>query len=266
MGFVTLAISEGRHWGWTGAATIAGFVAGALCAAVFVAQCNRHPAPVLPLQLFRARSFTIASIAGAVYGVASGSILFVNIFFLTQVWHFSPTRAGFSMLPGPIVATFVALFVGRFGTRYGERALAAPGSLVLALGLLLYIARTDATPNFWSEWFVGASLTGVGVMLVFPMLSAAGVRDVDAPSLSVASAAIRGAIQFGQAAGVAIVAAVLGANPTTVSVFHHAWFVLVGCCVVSAIVCLGLQPAPRSRAVGLERDELPGLVVAAEHD
>jgi hypothetical protein len=102
--------------------------------------------------------------------------------------------------------------------------------------------RTDATANYWSEWFVGAALTGVGVMLVFPMLSSAGVHDVESHALSVATAAIRGAIQFGQAAGVAIVAAVLGANPITVSVFHRAWLVLVACCLGSAVVCLGLQP------------------------
>jgi len=78
-------------------------------------------APVLPLGLFRARSFCVASIAGVVYGIASGSILFVNVFFLTQIWHYSPSKAGFSMIPGPVVATFVALFVGRVGSKYGRR-------------------------------------------------------------------------------------------------------------------------------------------------
>jgi len=114
----------------------------------------------------------------------------------------------------------------------------------------LYVWRTDASANFWSEWFVGAALTGVGVMLVFPMLSSAGVRDVESHALSVATAAIRGAIQFGQAAGVAIVAAVLGPNPETVRVFHRAWLVLVVCCLGSAIVCMFLQPQPRVKAAG----------------
>jgi EmrB/QacA subfamily drug resistance transporter len=245
MGLVTLAVSEGRRWGWTSGETIAAFAVGALSMVLFVLQCHRHPAPVLPLRLFRARSFTVASVAGAIYGVASGSILFVNVFFLRQIWQYSASKAGFAMIPGPVVASFVALFAGRVGSRYGERVLAVPGSLILGLGIVLYVWRTDATPNFWGEWFLGAALTGVGVMLVFPMLSAAGVRDVEPNELSVATAAIRGAIQFGQAAGVAIVAAVLGANPTTVAVFHRAWFVLVVCCVASAVVCLGLQPSPR---------------------
>ena len=256
MGLVTLAISEGRRWGWADSKTIAAFAVGAICAVLFVLQCRRHPAPVLPLRLFRARSFTVASIAGVVYGVASGSILFVNVFFLTQIWGYSPSKAGFSMIPGPVVASFVALFVGRVGSKYGERALAVPGSLILGLGIVLYVWRTDATPNFWSEWFVGAALTGVGVMLVFPMLSSAGVRDVEPHALSVATAAIRGSIQFGQAAGVAIVAAVLGANPNSVGVFHHAWLVLVGCCVGSAIVCMGLQPQASTKPAALRRAKL----------
>jgi EmrB/QacA subfamily drug resistance transporter len=250
MGLVTLAISEGRRWGWASTNTVGTFIVGAICTVLFVLQCRRHPAPVLPLGLFRARSFCIASIAGVIYGVASGSILFVNVFFLTQIWHYSPSKAGFSMIPGPVVASFVALFVGRVGSKYGERALAVPGSLILGLGIVLYVWRTDATANYWSEWFVGAALTGVGVMLVFPMLSSAGVRDVEPHALSVATAAIRGAIQFGQAAGVAIVAAVLGSNPITVSVFHHAWLVLVVCCLGSAVVCLGLQPQVHPRPAG----------------
>jgi EmrB/QacA subfamily drug resistance transporter len=246
MGLVTLAISEGRRWGWTSTETFAAFVVGALCMVLFVLQCRRHPAPVLPLWLFRARSFSVASVAGVVYGLASGSILFVNVFFLTQIWHYSPSKAGFAMIPGPVVASFVALFAGRVGSKYGERVLAVPGSLILGVGIVLYVWRTDATPNFWSEWFVGAALTGVGVMLVFPMLSSAGVRDVEPNVLSVATAAIRGSIQFGQAAGVSIVAAVLGSNPSTVGVFHRAWLVLVVCCVASAVLCMGLQPQPRS--------------------
>ncbi|MEO5841936.1 MAG: MFS transporter [Acidimicrobiales bacterium] len=256
MGLVTLAISEGRRWGWADSRTIVAFAVGAMCAVLFVLQCRRHPAPVLPLRLFRARSFTVASIAGVVYGVASGSILFVNVFFLTQIWHYSPSKAGFSMIPGPVVASFVALFVGRVGSKYGERALAVPGSLILGLGIILYVTQTDATPNFWSEWFLGAALTGVGVMLVFPMLSSAGVRDVEPHALSVATAAIRGAIQFGQAAGVSIVAAVLGANPDTVGVFHRAWFVLVACCVGSAIVCMGLQPPVKAKPAALREAKL----------
>jgi hypothetical protein len=136
--------------------------------------------------------------------------------------------------------------------------LAVPGSLILGLGIMMYAWRTDATPDYWSEWFPGAVLTGVGVMLVFPMLSTAGVRGVEAHAFSVATAAIRGAIQFGQAAGVAIVAAVLGSNPNTVDVFHDAWMVLAGCSLASAVVCMGLQPQPAAppaerRASKLER-------------
>src|SRR5205814_3198831 len=116
MGLVTLAISEGLRWGWASTNTVGTFIVGAICTVLFVLQCRRHPAPVLPLGLFRARSFCIASIAGVIYGVASGSILFVNVFFLTQIWHYSPSKAGCSMIPGPVVASFVALFVGRVGS------------------------------------------------------------------------------------------------------------------------------------------------------
>ena len=78
------------------------------------------------------------------------------------------------------------------------------------------------------------------------------------PVRTVATAAIRGAIQFGQAAGVAIVAAVLGPSPDTVAVFHQAWLVLAGCSLASAVVCMGLQPQPAAppaerRASKLER-------------
>ena len=50
------------------------------------------------------------------------------------------------------------------------------------------------------------------------------------------------AIEAAKAAGVEIVAAVLGPSPDTVAVFHQAWLVLAACCLVSAIVCMGLQP------------------------
>lgn len=250
MSLLTLGISEGRIWGWTSAATLLSIAGGLALFGAFIGQCRRSIAPVLPLGLFRSRVYSAATATGLLYGIASGSILFVNVFFLRNVWEYDTFRAGIAMVPGPVVASFTAPFAGRFGTRYGERAVTIPGLLILALGIGLYVLLTGSEPHYWADWFVGASLTGMGVMLVFPMLSGAAVKGVKPEMFSVATGSLRGAVQFGQAAGVALVVAVLGSNPTDAGEFHVAWLLLVACCVLAAVCALGLRP-PRSPNVHL---------------
>ena len=78
-------------------------------------------------------------------------------------------------------------------------------------------------------------------MLVFPMLSGAAVKRVEPRMFSVATGSLRAAVQFGQAAGVAIVVAVLGSNPTRVEEFHAAWWLLVGASFAGALTALALE-------------------------
>ncbi|HUP72968.1 MAG TPA: MFS transporter [Acidimicrobiales bacterium] len=261
MAAVSLAIAEGGHWGWMSVSTLAAFAAGLVAGAWFVLRCQRRPDPVLPMDLFRVRAFSLSTSATVLFGVGTGALLLANVLFLTEVWNYSIVRAGLAMSPSPIVAALAAPLVGRFGARLGERTIGVPGALILASAVLWFRYHVDVEPNYWTDWFPGAVMAGLGINTAFPMLQSAGVRDVGAARFSIANASTRAALQLGTAVGVAVLVAILGDRSNTVSDFRAAWLMIA---IFSVTTALLIAPIPRvSRPTDTLQDP-PGSVLAAQ--
>ncbi len=67
----------------------------------FVLWELRAPAPLLPLRLFRDRSFTIANVVGLVFGFGVFGAIFILIQFMQIVQGLSPLEAGSGRCRGP---------------------------------------------------------------------------------------------------------------------------------------------------------------------
>ena len=106
-------------------------------AAVLVER--RHPEPIIPMDLFRNRTVTLAIVASALVGVAmfGGSVFLAQYFQIAQ--GYSPTKAGLMSLPmifGMMVASTVA---GGLITKYGKwKIYLVVGSVLLPIGLALF--------------------------------------------------------------------------------------------------------------------------------
>ena len=226
MAAVSLAIAEGRNWGWSNTRTVASFAVGFFAGLGFVLRCVRHDDPVLPMTLFRVRAFALSTTATVLFGLATGALLLANVLFLTDHWHYSIVRAGLAMSPSPVVAALAAPLVGRFGARLGERAVGVPGALILAAAGWWFHSRVGLEPHYWADWFPGAVMSGLGINMAFPMLQATGVRDVGPARFSVANASTRAALQLGTAVGIALLVAILGNGSTAIDDFRTAWLLI----------------------------------------
>ena len=206
----SLGVLQSRAWGWADSRTIGALALAAATAVWFWRRSSVHPVPVLPMKLTRIRSFAVANVASVLYGVATGALLFGTVLFLREVWDYDIVRAGLGLLPLAVSSMVTSWFGGRLGNRYGERAVAVPGSFIVAAGLAWFAWRVGAQPEFVREWLPGGTLIGFGMGLTYPMIGAACVRGVDGADLSVASAANRMTLQIGNAIGIALVIAILG--------------------------------------------------------
>jgi EmrB/QacA subfamily drug resistance transporter len=142
---------------------VAGLIAlGLALTAVFVLVESRAKEPIIPLGLFRNRTFTIAMIASflASFGFFS-AIVFLPLWFQV-VQGSSATAAGYQLLPflaGLIISSIAS---GQIVSRTGRYKWATVGSLVLlAAGLVLMTnLRADTpSPQLWA-WML---VTGLGV-------------------------------------------------------------------------------------------------------
>jgi MFS family permease len=165
--------------------------------------------------------------------------------FLTSVWQYSILRAGLSVTPGPLVVAAVSGPAGRIASRIGFRPVLLVGSTVFAAGLAWYALRVGLHPAYLTRWLPATLITGLGIGLTFPVLSAAAVSELHPERFGVGSAVNQTARQVGGALGVAILVVILG-TPRTSAValahFHHLWWYAAAMAAASGLTCLLLRP------------------------
>ncbi len=248
---LVLAISEGPNWGWADARVWGAIGLGVAAGAAFVWRCAHHPEPVLDLQLFRARSFTVANAATLAYAMGFFAMLLGNILFLTSVWDYSILKAGLAVTPGPLVVAMTSGPAGRLAGRIGFRAVIAVGSVIFAGSLVWFAVVVGDQPAYLTEWLPGTVLAGLGIGLTFPVLSVASVSSLPSARFAVGSAVNQTARQVGGALGVAVLVAILGSatSPSGVELerFHHLWAYAAVMAALAGAVSTLLSPLPRLR-------------------
>src|SRR5260370_10613594 len=134
-----LAIVQGQSWGWTSPRILA-LIAGSVALSVgFLYWSSHHPAPVLELGLFRARAFSAANISGTLFFAAFGAMLLSSVLFLTRVWPEDILTAGLQISPGPIAGAAFGVAGRLLSRRFGERNIAAIGSVLFAVSGLWWL-------------------------------------------------------------------------------------------------------------------------------
>jgi EmrB/QacA subfamily drug resistance transporter len=243
---LVLAISEGPTWGWSSGREVLCFVGAAVLGVSFLYRSAHHAAPVLDLTLFSARSFSVANAATLLYAMGFFAMLLGNILFLTSVWHYSILRAGLSVTPGPLVVAVVSGPAGRIANRIGFRPVLLTGTACFAGGLVWYATRMGLEPSYVTRWLPATLITGLGIGLTFPVLSAAAVSSLHPERFAVGSAVNQTARQVGGAFGVALLVVILGAPHTATAAldnFRHLWWYAASMALLSGLACTLLRPA-----------------------
>ncbi|MGZ3697761.1 MAG: MFS transporter [Bdellovibrionota bacterium] len=92
-------------------------------------------APLLDLSLMRNRVFWTANLAGFLIFVSFSAVTVLMPFFLEEVMHFAPHKAGLFMTAIPVTIFIVAPISGRISDKVGSQELSFGGALVGVIGL-----------------------------------------------------------------------------------------------------------------------------------
>jgi EmrB/QacA subfamily drug resistance transporter len=245
---LVLGISQGPTWGWTSSRIIACFAIALVVGTIFLFRSAHHPEPVLDLTLFRTRSFSVANLATFLYAMGFFAMLLGNILFLTSVWHYSILFAGLAVTPGPLVVAVVSGPAGKTAARVGFRRVLLVGFAVFVAGLVWYATRVGLNHSYLLDWLPGTLITGLGIGLTFPVLSAAAVSSLHQERFAVGSAVNQTARQVGGAFGIALLVVIIGTPHGVVdalSHFHDLWWYAAGMAAMSGLACTLIQPVPR---------------------
>jgi EmrB/QacA subfamily drug resistance transporter len=202
------ALTEQPQRGWIDPLVIGGLVAGAVLLTAFVLWERHHSDPMLPLELFRRRNFTVANIETLLVYAGLSSLFFFLTIFLQQVAGWSPLESGLAGLPVTVLLFVLSRFTGRLSARFGPRLFMGAGPLVAAVGVLL-LARVDTDVSYVWDVLPAMVLFGVGLALTVAPLTTTVMSDAHRGDSGIASgvnnAVARVAGLFGIAAvGVAV--------------------------------------------------------------
>jgi MFS family permease len=160
-------------------------VSGALLLAAFVQAEKRSRTPMMPLQLFKSRSFSgINLLTLLLYGALGGTLFFLP-FLLIQAHGYSATAAGAVYLPFTVVLGLLSGWSGGLADRFGTRAPLVIGPIITGLSFALLGIVSGAT-RYWA-FLLPMTMLGFGMAITVAPLTTAVVNAVDERQLGVAS-------------------------------------------------------------------------------
>lgn len=207
------ALIDAPTTGWTAPATL-GLLAVALVSLVaFLVVERRAAAPLVPLSLFRDRSFAAGSVLSVLAFFALNGGLFVISLFWLQIQHVPATAVGVRLLPLGLAMLVGAIASGRLIARIGDRWALVIGSVLVAAGLgLLSLAQLEGG---YPQIGAGLALIGLGLGLLVTATVNATVGNAPVALAGPASGVQQTAGRLGATLGVAVLGAVMAAGTGT---------------------------------------------------
>jgi EmrB/QacA subfamily drug resistance transporter len=200
-GALTYALIEAHSDGWGAPLTLSMFAVAAVALVVFVLVELRVRFPVLDLALFRRPSFSGLMLSALILQGAAFAYLLFESLWMQSVLGYSPVKAGLYILPMCGAAFVTSVLSGRLGP-FSPR-------LSMGIGLALIAAGAGAqaildAQSSANAVVAGLVVSGLGVGLVTPSLSAAALGSVPPERAGMAGGAVNTFRQLGYALGIAV--------------------------------------------------------------
>ena len=229
LGLFILGIGSAAHHAPRGLVLIE-LAAAALLGWVLIRRQADHPAPMLPIDLFRRPLFALST-ATSICSFAVQGLAFVSLpFYFEDILGRSQVETGFFMTPWPLVVAIMAPIAGRLSDRYPVGILGGLGLALLGLGMAL-LAMLPPNPGVidivWRMAICGFGFGFFQAPNIKALMSSAPAGRSGSASGIVATARLTG--QTTGAALAALCFGIAGREGATVALVLGAAFAAVGC-------------------------------------
>ena len=186
---VTYGFLEASDKGFGNAEIIIALAAGTLSLASFILLEWKSIHPMMPLELFKSGTFSGVNVLTLFMYTALNAALFFLPLNLVQVQGYPEEKAGLAILPFAILISAISRFSGIFADKFGARKPLIAGPLLAGLGLFLFSlpGLTTGPSEYWSTFFPGILLLGIGMGIVVAPLTAAVMAAVPSHNTGIAS-------------------------------------------------------------------------------
>ena len=158
-----LSLNEGINLGFTSPIIITGFIIAVICGISFLALEKKVKVPLMQLDMFKNKLFSISIFCGFVSFVAIFCHNIILPFYLQDLMGFSPQKAGMILMVYPLVLMVVAPVSGSLSDKIGSELLTFIGLVVGSIGLFLMATLSDNSRVVVMVGFIVIMSLGMGI-------------------------------------------------------------------------------------------------------
>ncbi|RKS97135.1 MFS transporter [Streptomyces sp. 3211.6] len=236
-------LSRAASDGWGDAQTIGSLIAAAVLFPLFALVESRHPAPLVPLAVFRKGQLTRALVAMLFFG-AYVSFQFVLTLYYQEQLHWSPLEAGLAFLLGGVLTAGTARYGAALVTKYGAWPVATGGLVLLSIGYLgwvLLMGQVDPLVTLFAQQLLG----GLGFAAVYPALNIAAVGTAAPDEQGLVSGLFNAGAQIGNGVVIALTATVFSLSTGGIAPYRAGLWTVTA--ITLAVTVVALAGAARHR-------------------
>ncbi len=186
LGGLVAGFMESVNLGWRNPLVSGSLTLGVACLIVLVVVEGEVTSPMLPLALFKSRSFSGANLLTLFLYAATGIFFFLFPLNLIQVQDYSATAAGAALLPFILLMFFLSRWSGGLVARYGPRIPLIAGPLIVTVGFALFAIPSLGT-GYWTAFFPAIIVLGFGMAVTVAPLTTVVMDSVDLDRIGSAS-------------------------------------------------------------------------------
>jgi EmrB/QacA subfamily drug resistance transporter len=177
---------ESVNRGWKDPLVFGALILGFGCLTGFVLVEAHVTSPMLPLALFKSRSFAGANLLTLFLYAAIGSFFFLWPLNLIQVQGYSALAAGAATIPLILLLFFLSRWSGGLVAGYGPKTPLVVGPMIAALGFVLFAVPSIGN-NYWKAFFPAVMFLGFGMALTIAPLTTVVMSSVNQDRVGAAS-------------------------------------------------------------------------------